>query len=148
MSTNFDNLAHEVVTARKNWGAPESMKLKESVSTKDIAGKTVVIDEVVVVNKKKYDKETKTIVKTKDGKDIYQPIVYVAFDGDKFFATKSAILVEQLERFAKQKLTTYEEKDFLVADLKGITVKISSEKVKYRDGKEYDQIILADASTN
>ena len=148
MSTNFDNLAHEVVTARKNWGAPESMKLKESVSTKDIAGKTVVIDEVVVVNKKKYDKETKTIVKTKDGKDIYQPIVYVAFDGDKFFATKSAILVEQLERFAKQKLTAYEEKDFLVADLKGITVKISSEKVKYRDGKEYDQIILADASTN
>ena len=145
MAKSFDNLAKEVVTARKNWGAPESMKLKDSVSTREWSGKTITIDEVIVRNRKKYDKETKQIVKTKDGKDMYQPIVYVAFDGDKFFASKSAILVEQMERFTDRKLTAYEEKDFEVADLKGVTVKLGNEKVKYRDGKEYDQLIFVDS---
>lgn len=144
MDNHWNVLAHEVTTARKNWGAPESMKLKDSVSTRDITGKTITIDEVVVMNKKKFDKETKTIVKTKDGNEMFQPIVYVAFGGDKFFATKSAILVEQLERFAKSKLTAYEEKDFVVPNVKGMTVKIGAEKVKYRDGKEYDQLIFVD----
>lgn len=149
MATSFNNLAHEVVTARKNWGAPKSMQLKESISTRELAGKKIVIDEIVVMNKKKIDKETKTVVKTKDGKEMFQPVVYVAFDKDNFFATKSAILVEQLERLTNKKLAVYEEKDFVVTDietdLKGKEVKIGAEKVKYRDGKEYDQLILLDA---
>ena len=145
MATNFSDLAHDVITARKNWGAPESMKLKESVSTKDISGKTIVIDEVIVMNKKKYDKEKKDYVKTKDGKDIYQPVTYVAFDGDKFFATKSALLVEQLERFTGKKLTAYEDKDFIIDNIKGMSVKIGGENTKYRDGKEYEQVIFLDS---
>lgn len=145
MTTSFDKLAHDVVTARKNWGAPESMKLKESVSTKTLPGVKITIDEVIVMNKKKYDKETKKVVLTKDGKEMYQPVVYVAFDGDKFFVSKSAILVEQLEKFSGKKLTAYELKDFKVDEIKGMTVKISAEKTKYRDGKEYDQLIFADA---
>ena len=121
---------------------------KSNVDIRSKSGKSIdqiTIDEVIVRNRKKYDKETKQIVKTKDGKDMYQPIVYVAFDGDKFFASKSAILVEQMERFTDRKLTAYEEKDFEVADLKGVTVKLGNEKVKYRDGKEYDQLIFVDS---
>ncbi len=148
MATNFSNLAHEVVTARKNWGAPKSMQLKTSISTREIAGKNITIDEVVVVNKKKVDKESKTPIMTKDGKQIYQPVVYVAFDKDYFFASKSAILVEQFERYTGNKLAVYEEKDFNVTtmkpDLVGAVLKVGTEKVKYRDGKEYDQLILLD----
>lgn len=145
MTTSFNQLAHDVVTARKNWGAPESMKLKESVSTKTLPGVTITIDEVIVMNKKKYDKTTKKVVLTKDGKEMYQPVVYVAFDGTKFFVSKSALLVEQLEKFSGKKLTAYELKDFKVDEIKGITVKISAEKTKYRNGEEYDQLIFADA---
>lgn len=145
MATNFDKIAHEVVTARKNWGAPESMKLKESVSTRKLTGETITIDEIVVVNKKKYDKTTKQVVLTRDGKEMYQPVAYVAFGGDKFFVSKSAIFIEQLERFADKKLTAYEYKEFTVDGIKGLTVKIGAEKVKYRDGEEYDQLIFTDA---
>lgn len=145
MATSFSKLAHDVVIERKNWGAPESMKLRESVSTRGLTGNTITIDSVVVMNKKKYDKETKEVVKTKDGNDMYQPIVYVAFDKDKFFVSKSAILVEQLEKFTGKKLTAYEQKDFVIDDIEGLTVKIGAEKVKYRDGKEYDQLIFVDA---
>lgn len=145
MTTSFNKLAHEVATARKNWGAPEDMKLRDSVSTKTLAGNVITIDSVVVMNKKKYDKKTKDIVKTKDGKIMYQPVVYVAYGGDKFFVSKSAILVEQLERFSGKKLTAYEEKDFVVDAIAGLTVKIGAEKVKYKDGNEYDQLIFVDA---
>jgi len=148
MTTSFDKLAHEVVTARKNWGAPDSMKLKESISTKTLDGKTITIDSVVVMNKKKYDSKTKQIVTTKDGKTIYQPLVYVAFDKDKFFVTKSAILVEQLERFTGKKLVAYEEKDFVISEMEGLTVKIGKEKVKYKDGDYYDQLIFTDSEPN
>ena len=145
MATNFNELAHNVVTARKNWGAPEDFKLRECVPKKEYEGKTITIDSVVVMNKLKRDKETKEIVKTKDGKDMYEPIVYVAYGGDKFLVSKSAILVEQLERFSGKKLVAYEKKDFVVGELEGVTVKLTNEKVKYRDGKEYDQLIFADA---
>lgn len=140
--TNFGDIAKDVMTARKNFGAPESMKLKESIDSKDMVGKTITIDEVIVINRVKYDKETKEVIKAKDGSDIYQAIAYIAFDGDKFFASKSAILIEQLETFSGTKLTAKEKKDFTVSKIAGESVTISTEKVKYRDGKMYDQIIF------
>lgn len=145
MTTSMSQLAHDVMTARKNFGAPESMKLREPVKTTDMYGKTIIIDEIVVMNKVKKDDQGNVIM-TKDGqKEIYQPFVYVAFDGDKYFSTKSSILIEQLEALSGIDLVYYEKKEVIVPEVKGLKALISTEKVKYRDGKLYDQCIFKDA---
>ena len=145
MSISFSKLGHDVMTERSNYGAPDSMKLKESIPSKDMEGRVITIDEVIVMNKKKYDKKKKEYVKNKNGEQVYQGIAYVAFDGDKFFACKSAILITQLEKFAGKKLIAYDEVDFDVPNIKGTKVKIVTEKIKYKDENMYDNIIFADA---
>lgn len=140
----FSAIAKDVMTARKNFGAPDSMKLKDSIESKDMVGKTITIDEIIVINRVKVDKETKEIIKTKKGEDVYQAVAYVAFDGDKFFATKSAILIEQLASFCGYELVFNEKKDIVVDGVKGMTVTVSEDKVKYRDGKMYPNIIFTD----
>ena len=139
---SFSAIAKDVMTARKNYGAPDSMKLKDSVESKNMVGKTITIDEIIVINRVKVDKDTKEIIKNKKGEDIYQAIAYVAFDGDKFFATKSAILIEQLADYCGYELVFNEKKDVSVDGVKGQTVTVSQDKVKYRDGKMYDNIIF------
>ena len=145
MTTSMSEIAHNVMMARKNFGAPESMRMREAVKTTDMKDKVITIDEIVVMNKVKRDDDGNPIM-TKDGqKEIYQPYVYVAFDGDKFFSTKSSILVEQLEALSGEQLVYYEKKEVPVKKAKGLTVKVGSEDVKYRDGKMYGQIIFKDA---
>lgn len=140
----FSAIAKDVMTARKNFGAPDSMKLKDAIDSKEMVGKTITIDEIVVINRVKVDNDTKEVIKTKKGDDVYQAIAYVAFDGDKFFATKSAILIEQLSSFCGYQLTFNEKKDIAVDGVKGMTVTIAEDKVKYRDGKMYNNIIFND----
>jgi len=140
----FSAIAKDVMTARKNFGAPDSMKLKDAIDSKEMVGKIITIDEIIVINRVKIDKDTKEIIKTKKGEDVYQAIAYVAFDGDKFFATKSAILIEQLASFCGYQLTCNEKKDIAVDGVKGMTVTIAEDKVKYRDGKMYNNIIFND----
>jgi hypothetical protein len=130
---------------RKNFGAPESMKLREPVKVTELNGQVITIDEVVISNKVKKDKDGK-VVMTKDGqKEIYQPFVYVAFDNDKYFSTASQLMLEQFEAISKTQLRAYEKTEIPVKGVKGMVVKVSSEKVKYRDGKMYDQAVLVDA---
>ena len=138
-------VAKNVMRARMNYGAPESMKLRESTKVSDVTGKTITIDEIVVSNKVKKDKDG-NVVKTKDGeKEIYQPYIYVAYDGDFYFSTASQILLEQLEALSGQELRAYEKLEVKVKKVDGLKVLVSSEKVKYRDGKLYDQAIFKDA---
>lgn len=138
-------VAKNVMRARMNYGAPESMKLRESTKVSDVTGKTITIDEIVVSNKVKKDKDG-NVVKTKDGeKEIYQPYIYVAYDGDFYFSTASQILLEQLEALSGQELRAYEKLEVKVKKVDGLKVLVSSEKVKYRDGKFYDQAIFNDA---
>lgn len=143
--TSFNQLATDVLNMRKNFGAPESMKLLIRVPIDEVVNKTITIDEIVVSNKVKKDDNGNTVM-TKDGqKEIYQPFVYVAFDDGKYFSTKSQLLIDQLETLTGQELVVYEKKEVPVNKVKGLKVKVSTEKVKYRDGKMYDQYLFLDA---
>ena len=134
-----------VMTMRKNFGAPDSMKLREPVKVSDLTGSVITIDEVIVSNKVKKDKDG-NVIHTKDGqKEIYQPYVYVAFDGNKYFSTASQLMLEQFESIARTQLRAYEKSEIPVKGVKGLVVKVATEKVKYRDGKLYDQAVLVDA---
>ena len=130
---------------RKNFGAPESMKLLKRIPVEELVGKTITIDEIIVSNKVKKD-DNGNVIMTKDGqKEIYQPFVYVAFDDGSYFSTKSQLLVDQLETLTGQELAVFEKKEIPVNKVKGTKVKVSTEKVKYRDGKMYDQYLFLDA---
>lgn len=143
--TSMSETLNTVLTMRKNFGAPESFKIKEPVKVTDLTNQVITIDEVIVSNKVKKDKDG-NVIKTKDGqKEIYQPFVYVAFDGDKYFSTASQLMLEQFEAIAGKQLRAYEKSEVPVKGVKGLTVKVSTEKVKYRDGKMYDQAVLVDA---
>lgn len=144
MSIGFNNLARKVVTGNKNWGAPESMKYKECVPTNDMSGRTITIDECIVVNKKKYDPSSKTTLKNSRGEDIYQPVVYVAFDGEFFFATKSSLLIGQLRMLTGKELVEYRDSSYEIPEVAGSRVSIGADKVKYRNGSYYDQLIFTD----
>lgn len=143
--TSFNQLATDVMNMRKNFGAPESMKLLIRVPIDEVVNKTITIDEIIVSNKVKKDDDG-NVIKTKDGqKEIYQPFVYVAFDDGKYFSTKSQLLIDQLVTLTGQELVVYEKKEIPVNKVKGLKVKVSTEKVKYRDGKMYDQYLFLDA---
>ena len=143
--TSMSETLSTVLTMRKNFGAPESMKLREPVKVTELTGQVITIDEVIVSNKVKKDKDG-NVVMTKDGqKEIYQPFVYVAYNDNFYFSTASQLMLEQFEAIAKTQLRAYEKSEIPVKGVKGMTVKVSSEKVKYRDGKMYDQAVLVDA---
>ena len=143
--TSFNQLATDVMNMRKNFGAPESMKLLKRIPVEELVGKTITIDEIIVSNKVKKD-DNGNVIMTKDGqKEIYQPFVYVAFDDGSYFSTKSQLLVDQLETLTGQELAVFEKKEIPVNKVKGTKVKVSTEKVKYRDGKMYDQYLFLDA---
>lgn len=142
--SGFSEIAKNVMTARKNYGAPEAFKLKESVESKNMTGKTITIDGCIVVSKIKYNPETKEPIMSKTGEPIYQSVAYIAFDGDKFFATKSTPLIEQLESFSGIKLIVKEKAEIEVPKIAGLKATVSTVKVRYADGKDYDLPILND----
>ena len=76
---------------------------------------------------------------------MYTNYVYVAFDKEYYFSTKSQILLEQIEDIVGKKLKMDSKGEVKVKDLAGETVKISSKKVRYSDGKDYDNVIFANA---
>lgn len=148
-NTMFNQARNEVKLIRLNYGAPKEFELMERVKTRDMNGKVITIENLIVSNQikkvKNNDGEYVTVM-TKDGsKPIYQPLVYVAFDNGKYFVTKSQYLINQLVRLTNKTLVYYEPKDVKVDDVIGCKVKISGESVKYKDGKEYDQIVFEDA---
>lgn len=145
MATSMSQNLKEVMLKRKNWHAPVSMQLRERVSKDDLKDVIFTIDQIIVCNRVAKDEDGK-IIMTKDGqKEIYQPQVYIAFDGDKYLSTKSKIMVEQLENISDQQLVFYEPKDVEVTGVKGLKVKLGNEKVPYGNGKSYDQPVLLDA---
>ena len=84
MATSMSQNLKEVMLKRKNWHAPVSMQLRERVSKDDLKDITFTIDQIIVCNRVAKDEDGKVIM-TKDGqKEIYQPQVYIAFDGVHF----------------------------------------------------------------
>lgn len=142
---DFNATADKVMRMRANFGAPDSMKELERVSVTDLKDKVITIDQVVIVSTLTKDKDTKEVIKTKNGEDVYTNYVYIAYDGRFYFSTKSQILLEQIERISGKELKMREKGEIAVNDLDGQKAKISSKKVRYSDGKEYDNVILANA---
>ena len=142
---DFNATADKVMKMRANLGAPDSMKTLERVSVNDLKDKVITIDEVCIVSTITKKKDTKEVVKTKDGKDVYTNYVYVAFDKEYYFSTKSQILLEQIEDIVGKKLKMDSKGEVKVKDLAGETVRISAKKVRYSDGKDYDNVIFANA---
>lgn len=142
---DFNATADKVMRMRANFGAPDSMKELERVSVTDLKDKVITIDQVVIVSTLTKDKDTKEVIKTKNGEDVYTNYVYIAYDGRFYFSTKSQILLEQIERISGKELKMREKGEIAVNDLDGQKAKISSKKVRYSDGKEYENIILANA---
>lgn len=142
---DFNATADKVMRMRANFGAPDSMKELERVSVTDLKDKVITIDQVVIVSTLTKDKDTKEVIKTKNGEDVYTNYVYIAYDGKFYFSTKSQILLEQIERISGKDLKMKEKGEIAVYDLDGQEAKISSKKVRYSDGKEYDNVILANA---
>lgn len=145
MATDMSQILGQVLNARNNYGAPDSFKNKTRVKSEDMSGQTITIDEVVILTKVKRD-DNGEIVKSKDGtKDIYQPYAYIAYDGDKYFSTKSALMIEQFVAISGIEIPRYEKAELNVKGVKGVTAKVSEEKVKYADGKMYSQPVLISA---
>lgn len=144
---DFNQSAKNVMLARKNYGSPKTMLHRINVSSQELVGKTITIEDIVISIKPKRDNETKEPILNKDGKQIYQPYAYVAYDGDKYFVSKSGILIEQIESISDTQLRgIYEQKEISIDTLNGETVSIGTEKVPYRGtGKDYDQIIFKSA---
>lgn len=144
----FSEAKNNVIKTRQNYGAPDEMKEYQNVSAIDCKGMKITITGCVVVNKPKKDKDTKDVIVSKNGNVIYQQITYISFNDngeDKFFATSSKVLVEQLSKIEGKDLAVYEEKSFTCDKVIGQRCKIGSMKVRYRDGKDYDNLILEDA---
>lgn len=142
---DFNGTADKVMRMRANFGAPESMKELERVSVTDLKDKVITIDEVVISASITKNKDTKEVVKTKNGDDVYTNYVYVAFDGEYYFSTKSQILLEQIESICGKELKMKEKGEIVISDLNGQKAKISTKKVRYSDGKDYDNVIFANA---
>ena len=143
MTTDMSQILGQVLNARNNYGAPDSFKNKVRVKSEDMDGMVITIDEVIIMTKAKKDKDTGEYVKSKDGtKIIHQPYAYVAFNGDKYFSTKSALMIEQFQAISDIEIPRYERAEIPVKGVKGITAKVGSEKVKYADDKMYSQPVL------
>lgn len=146
MATDMSQILGQVLNARNNYGAPDSFKNKVRVKSEDIDGKVITIDEVIILTKAKKDKDTGEFIKSKDGtKIIHQPYAYIAFDGDKYFSTKSALMIEQFQAISNIEIPRYERAEIPVKGVKGITAKVGSEKAQYADKKMYPQPVLVDA---
>lgn len=144
MEASFDKLANNVLNARKNWGAPAYFRTLESVAVTDL-NEPFVIDKAVIFFKRKYDKATDGYVTTKDGRQVFQPVVFVAMEDGRFFATKSSLMYDQLAMLANIDVMPDQEKVVEVPDVSGMKARIDWKPVKYHNGREYDQPVLADA---
>lgn len=146
MATDMSQILGQVLNVRNNYGAPDSFKNKVRVKSKDMEDRVITIDEVIIMTKAKKDKNTGEYIKSKDGTHIiHQPYAYVAFDGDKYFSTKSSLMIEQFQAISNIEIPRYEKAEIPVKGVKGITAKVGSEEVKYADNNTYSQPVLISA---
>ena len=141
----FSETKKNVIRARENFAAPEAYKLLQRADTREMTGKVITLDSIIVTSKVKYDTETREPILKKNGEPVFQQIVFVAFDNGKYFSTKSMLLLEELEMEFGIKLKFNEVKEVTIDKVKGAKVKVATEKVRYADKKLYDQIIFEES---
>ena len=141
----FSTSAMNVIQARKNYGVPTELKTRESVNATDLKGTPIKIDACFIVNKPKWDKVNNCELVSSKGNVVFQTVVFIGFGATRFFATTSTLLIEQLEDITGKQLRVFETTTIEVPEVVGQDVKVSSAKVKYHDGKEYDNVIFEDA---
>lgn len=139
---SFDNALAVAENKRSNWGVPESMKSRFKVDIADLKDKTIEIESICVVSKKAKDKTGLEVV-NKKGENVYNHITFIAFGGDKYTVTKSALMAIQLDEIEPCMKET--ETETYIPGLEGAKVKVGFKSVQYADKKMYDQPYLADA---
>ena len=139
---SFDNALAVAENKRSNWGVPESMKSRFKVDIADLKDKTIEVESICVVSKKAKDKTGLEVV-NKKGENVYNHITFIAFGGDKYTVTKSALMAIQLDEIEPCMKET--ETETYIPGLEGVKVKVGLKSVQYADKKMYDQPYLADA---
>lgn len=127
---------------RDNWGVPDGFKERFKVDINDLKGKNIVIDKIAVVSKVAKDKDG-AIIANKAGEDVFNHITFIAFGGDKYTVTKSALMAIQLNEI--EPCMKNEDATIFIPALDGASVQIGFKGVKYADKKMYDQPYLMDA---
>lgn len=138
----FDNALKETMKIKENAGAPASMRSLEYVEIGKLKGKTIEITECIVEQKDRYNKDGSLMLR-KDGSKLYKTVVFVAF-GDKYTVTSSGLLVGQMGQIAGIDFLSTDKGTYNIP-ISGVKATIEMEKVRYADGKDYDNAVMRDA---
>lgn len=126
---------------RDNWGVPDGFKERFKVDINDLKNRKITIEKIAVVSKVAKDKSGIVIV-NKNDEDVYNHITFIAFGGDKYTVTKSALMAIQLNEI--EPCMKNEDATIYIPQLEGAEVSIGFKAVKYADKKMYDQPFLMD----
>ena len=75
----------------------------------------------------------------------HQELLHSTRKDEGFLTSCVDILLEQIEDIVGKKLKMDSKGEVKVKDLPGETVRLSAKKVRYSDGKDYDNVIFANA---
>lgn len=149
----FTNAKETSQRIEDNKNAPDGFKELEKVDIKT-AKDVITIDKIVIRIIDVYKKDSKgDKVKDENGKyivatdvngaNIHNAVVFVAFNGSKYFATTSRPMFNQI-RVIDDTITLKELGDYPVNGVTGSKVKIVTTPVTLRDGKTYDYPVFID----
>lgn len=126
---------------RDNWGVPDGFKERFKVDINDLKNRKIVIEKIAVVSKVAKDKSG-AVIANKSGEDVFNHITFIAFGGDKYTVTKSALMAIQLNEI--EPCLKHEDATVYIPALEGAEVSIGFKGVRYADKKTYDQPYLMD----
>lgn len=126
---------------RDNWGVPDGFKERFKVDINELKNREIEIEKICVVSRVAKTKEG-AVIANKAGEDVYNQVTFIAFGGDKYTVTKSALMAIQLNEI--EPVIKHEEATVYLPMLEGVKVKIGFKAVKYADKKMYDQPYLED----
>lgn len=127
---------------RDNFGVPEEFKARFKVDINELKEHSIEIEKVCVVTRQAKDKAGEFIF-TKNDEPVFNHVTFIAFGGDKYTVTKSALLAIQIDEI--ESVIRYEPAKVFVPQLEGAKVRIGFKAVRYADKKMYDQPYLIDA---
>lgn len=127
---------------RDNFGVPEGFKARFKVDINELKEHSIEIEKICVVTRPAKDKAGEFIY-NKNDEPVYNHVSFIAFGGDKYTVTKSALLAIQIDEI--EPVIKNEPAEVYVPQLEGAKVRIGFKAVRYADKKMYDQPYLIDA---
>ena len=138
----FGKALKEVQKEKENAGAPATMRKLEYVEIAKVNGRGIEISECIVRQKDRYNKDGSIMIR-KDGSKIYKTVVFISFD-DNYTVTSSGLMVGQCGQLANIDFTSATTGEYVIP-IAGTKAIIAMEKVRYADGKDYDNAVFRDA---